>query len=135
MRDAGKLPMGQLPVLRLGDTVLPQSCAIARYAAKCVGLPESIAFQLDSSSVRVSGRPNTPSWVLLDAAHGGVLGHRQLSALLSHTPSTLPSLCPLSLTDGRCIQARGAVPRRAGGRRFHRRRCRYLARPARPLLR
>ena len=38
LRNAGKLPMGQLPVLRMGDSassVLPQSCAIARYAAKC----------------------------------------------------------------------------------------------------
>ena len=107
MRDAGKLPMGQLPVLRLGDTVLPQSCAIARYAAKCVGLPESIAFQLDSSSVRVSGRPNTPSWVLLDAAHGGVLGHRQLSALLSHTPSTLPSKFALACSRVRAFPPPG----------------------------
>jgi glutathione S-transferase len=41
LRDAGKLPMGQLPVLRMGDSpssVLPQSCAIARYAAKCEAL-------------------------------------------------------------------------------------------------
>lgn len=37
LRDEGKLPMGQLPVLRMGDSassVLPQSCAIARFAAK-----------------------------------------------------------------------------------------------------
>eukprot|EP00928_Gymnodinium_smaydae_P027568 TRINITY_DN21283_c0_g1_i1.p1 TRINITY_DN21283_c0_g1~~TRINITY_DN21283_c0_g1_i1.p1 ORF type:complete len:283 (+),score=33.52 TRINITY_DN21283_c0_g1_i1:137-985(+) len=38
-RDAGKLPYGQLPTLRLADgLVLGQSCAIARYAARLTAL-------------------------------------------------------------------------------------------------
>lgn len=38
MRSRGDLPFGQLPILKLGDTVISQSCAIARYAAKQAGL-------------------------------------------------------------------------------------------------
>lgn len=38
MRSSGELPFGQLPILKLGDTVISQSCAIARYAAKQAGL-------------------------------------------------------------------------------------------------
>lgn len=37
-RDSEKLPFDQLPTLEVGDTVIGQSCAIARYAAKDAGL-------------------------------------------------------------------------------------------------
>ncbi|CAK9108260.1 unnamed protein product [Durusdinium trenchii] len=37
-RDAKQLPFDQIPTLRVGDTVLGQSCAIARYAAKLAKL-------------------------------------------------------------------------------------------------
>lgn len=38
MRDNGELPFGQLPILEVGGTLISQSCAIARYAAKEAGL-------------------------------------------------------------------------------------------------
>ncbi|MFP5271362.1 glutathione S-transferase [Coleofasciculus sp.] len=38
MCSSGELPFGQLPIMKLGDTVISQSCAIARYAAKQAGL-------------------------------------------------------------------------------------------------
>lgn len=37
-RDAAALPFDQIPTLRVGDTVLGQSCAIARYAARLAKL-------------------------------------------------------------------------------------------------
>eukprot|EP00931_Biecheleriopsis_adriatica_P092585 TRINITY_DN66384_c0_g1_i1.p1 TRINITY_DN66384_c0_g1~~TRINITY_DN66384_c0_g1_i1.p1 ORF type:complete len:295 (+),score=58.45 TRINITY_DN66384_c0_g1_i1:93-977(+) len=44
-RDSGELPYGQIPTLRLADgSVLGQSCAIARYAARLAALyPEDAA--------------------------------------------------------------------------------------------
>ena len=38
MRDEGLLPFDQLPILKLGNTTISQSCAIARYAAKLSNL-------------------------------------------------------------------------------------------------
>ncbi|MEA5537131.1 glutathione S-transferase N-terminal domain-containing protein [Crocosphaera sp. XPORK-15E] len=38
MRSNGKLPFEQLPILMVGDAVISQSCAIARYAANLAGL-------------------------------------------------------------------------------------------------
>lgn len=42
MKGAGQLPFGQLPVLMVGDEVIPQTGAIARYCGKLAGLyPEN----------------------------------------------------------------------------------------------
>ena len=38
MRDGGKLPFQQLPVLMVDDQIIGQSCAMARYAAKLADL-------------------------------------------------------------------------------------------------
>ncbi|MDJ0507844.1 MAG: glutathione S-transferase family protein [Crocosphaera sp.] len=38
MRDQGKLPFEQFPILIVGDQSISQSCAIARYAARMSGL-------------------------------------------------------------------------------------------------
>ena len=38
LRDQGKLPFEQLPVLMVDDQIIGQSCAMARYAAKVAGL-------------------------------------------------------------------------------------------------
>ena len=45
MRDEGKLPFQQLPILMVGDRVISQSCAISRYAAKVAGLYPSDDFE------------------------------------------------------------------------------------------
>ncbi len=38
MRNQEKLPFQQLPILMVGETIISQSCAMARYAAKISGL-------------------------------------------------------------------------------------------------
>eukprot|EP00440_Ansanella_granifera_P057563 gb/GFBE01062401.1/.p1 GENE.gb/GFBE01062401.1/~~gb/GFBE01062401.1/.p1 ORF type:complete len:268 (+),score=45.95 gb/GFBE01062401.1/:1-804(+) len=57
-RDAGELPYGQIPTLRLGDgTVLGQSCAIARYAARLASLyPEDMVHATRADAVVDSWR-------------------------------------------------------------------------------
>ncbi len=52
-RDSGELPFDQLPTLEVGDTIIGQSCAIARYAAKEAGLYPSDSVQAAISDMVV----------------------------------------------------------------------------------
>ena len=49
----GELPFEQLPTLEVGDTIISQSCAIARYAAKEAGLYPSDTVQAAISDMVV----------------------------------------------------------------------------------
>lgn len=53
MRDNGELPFGQLPILEVGGTLISQSCAIARYAAKEAELYPSDRIQAARSDMVV----------------------------------------------------------------------------------
>lgn len=53
MRDSGKLPFEQLPTLEVGNTMIGQSCAIARYAAQEAGIYPLDRVQAASSDMVV----------------------------------------------------------------------------------
>ncbi|MGK7938564.1 MAG: glutathione S-transferase family protein [Crocosphaera sp.] len=55
MLDEGKLPFEQVPILMVGDTIISQSCAIARYAAKMAGLYPSNDIEAALSDMVVDG--------------------------------------------------------------------------------
>lgn len=55
MRSNGELPFEQLPILIVGTTVISQSCAIARYAAKVASLYPSNPIEAALSDMVVDG--------------------------------------------------------------------------------
>ncbi len=64
-RDSGKLPFEQLPTLEVGNTIIGQSSAIARYAAKEAGL-----YPLDSVQAAISDMVVDAWRDLLDLFYG-----------------------------------------------------------------
>ena len=64
-RDRSKLPFDQLPTLEVSDTIIGQSCAIARYAAKEAGL-----YPLDSVQAAISDMVVDAWKDLLDLLYG-----------------------------------------------------------------
>ncbi|GEM_PF-2051474 len=64
-RDSAELPFDQLPTLEVGDTIIGQSCAIARYAAKEAGL-----YPLDNVQAAISDMVVDAWRDLLDLLYG-----------------------------------------------------------------
>ncbi len=65
MRESGELPFEQFPTLEVGDTIISQSCAIARYAAKEAGL-----YPLDTVQAAISDMVVDAWRDLLDLLYG-----------------------------------------------------------------
>ncbi|QDL07548.1 glutathione S-transferase [Brasilonema octagenarum UFV-E1] len=65
MRESGELAFDQLPTLEVGNTIIGQSCAIARYAAKQAGL-----YPLDSVQAAISDMVVDAWRDLLDLLYG-----------------------------------------------------------------
>lgn len=85
LRDSGKLPFGQVPILTVDGRVFGQSCSIAHYAAKISGLyPSDPLDALEADGVVDSWRDT------LDLFYETVFGRVVIDEKLTMTPHPRP---------------------------------------------